>query len=85
MGGDRKLEDEKLNWELQAACRTEHTGTFFDSNTVMRDRAKAICQGCPVREDCLDYAMANGEKFGIWGGYTERERNRLRRVRSLRA
>ncbi len=85
MGGNRKLEDEKLSWELQAACRTEHTGIFFSGNTVMQDRAKAICQGCPVREDCLEYAMANDEKFGVWGGYTERERNRLRRVRALRA
>jgi WhiB family redox-sensing transcriptional regulator len=37
-----------------------------------------------VREDCLDYALANGEKFGIWGGLSERERRRLRRERTLR-
>jgi WhiB family redox-sensing transcriptional regulator len=36
-----------------------------------------------VREDCLEYALANGEKFGIWGGMSERERRRVRRARAL--
>jgi WhiB family redox-sensing transcriptional regulator len=36
-----------------------------------------------VREDCLEYALANGEKFGIWGGLSERERRRLRRARAM--
>jgi WhiB family redox-sensing transcriptional regulator len=36
-----------------------------------------------VREDCLEYALANGEKFGIWGGLSERERRRLRRQRAM--
>jgi WhiB family redox-sensing transcriptional regulator len=38
-----------------------------------------------VREDCLEYALANGEKFGIWGGMSERERRRVRRARALNA
>jgi len=41
-----------------------------------------VCKGCEVREQCLDYALANGEKFGIWGGLSERERRRLRRQRA---
>ena len=36
-----------------------------------------------MREDCLEYALANGEKFGIWGGLSERERRRLRRARAM--
>ena len=40
-------------------------------------------RGCVVREDCLEYALANGEKFGIWGGLSERERRRIRRQRAL--
>ena len=40
---------------------------------------------CVVREDCLEYALANGEKFGIWGGLSERERRRLRRQRAQSA
>ena len=42
-----------------------------------------MCRGCVVREDCLEYALANGEKFGIWGGLSERERRRLRRQRAM--
>lgn len=42
--------------------------------------AKAICRGCPVRRECLAYALANREPFGIWGGCSERERRRLRRA-----
>jgi len=42
-----------------------------------------VCRGCVVREDCLEYALANGEKFGIWGGLSERERRRLRRQRAM--
>ena len=40
-------------------------------------------RGCVVREDCLEYALQNGEKFGIWGGMSERERRRIRRQRAL--
>ena len=40
-------------------------------------------QGCVVREDCLEFALQNGEKFGIWGGLSERERRRIRRQRAL--
>ena len=42
-----------------------------------------MCRGCVVREDCLEYALQNGEKFGIWGGMSERERRRIRRQRAL--
>ena len=45
--------------------------------------AKEVCRGCVVREDCLEYALSHGEKFGIWGGMSERERRRLRRQRAL--
>ena len=48
-----------------------------------RCRSKEVCRGCVVREDCLEYALANGEKFGIWGGMSERERRRIRRQRAL--
>ncbi len=42
-----------------------------------------MCRGCVVREECLEFALANGEKFGIWGGMSERERRRVRRQRAL--
>jgi WhiB family redox-sensing transcriptional regulator len=40
-----------------------------------------VCVGCDVRAECLEYAMANDERFGIWGGLSERERRRLRQTR----
>jgi WhiB family redox-sensing transcriptional regulator len=56
---------------------------FFPERGASTKEAKAVCQGCVVREDCLEYALANGEKFGIWGGLSERERRRIRRQRAL--
>jgi WhiB family redox-sensing transcriptional regulator len=44
--------------------------------------AKRICSGCEVRAECLEYALAHDERFGIWGGLSERERRRLRRAAS---
>ena len=41
-----------------------------------------MCEACTVKDACLEYAMANDERFGIWGGLSERERRRLRRARA---
>jgi WhiB family redox-sensing transcriptional regulator len=41
--------------------------------------AKRICIGCPVRQECLDYALVSNQRFGIWGGLTEEERRPVRR------
>ena len=56
---------------------------FFPERGASTREAKEVCRGCVVREDCLEYALANGEKFGIWGGLSERERRRLRRQRAM--
>ena len=72
-------------WELSAACRKlGETEIFFPSRGESCELAKSICKGCPVREDCLEHALANGEKFGIWGGYSERDRRKMRRRRNPR-
>ena len=52
---------------------------FFPEKGVSTRDAKQVCRGCDVREECLAYALANDEKFGIWGGLSERERRRLSR------
>jgi len=44
-------------------------------------RAKAVCAGCPVREACLEFALANDERWGVWGGTSERQRRAMRAVR----
>ena len=66
-----------------ANCLGVDPDLFFPERGASTREAKEVCRGCVVREDCLEYALANGEKFGIWGGLSERERRRLRRQRAL--
>jgi WhiB family redox-sensing transcriptional regulator len=73
------------SWELLAACRASESASFVaplagESKGQRRKRestAKRICAACPVRRECLDYAMRVHEPFGIWGGLTEAERRQL--------
>jgi WhiB family redox-sensing transcriptional regulator len=66
-------------WMKRAACRGEDPAVFFPALGVRTDRAKAICSTCAVRQECLEYALADPESAGVWGGIAERERRRLRR------
>jgi WhiB family redox-sensing transcriptional regulator len=56
---------------------------FFPERGSSTREAKEVCRGCVVRIECLEFAIANSEKFGIWGGMSERERRRVRRARLL--
>jgi len=58
----------RTGWQNEAACGGEDTDLFFSESRTDRKRAMEICQGCPVRTDCLNSALARGEKNGIWGG-----------------
>ena len=69
-------------WQDQANCLGVDPDLFFPERGASTREAKEVCRGCEVRQQCLDYALANGEKFGIWGGLSERERRRLRRHRA---
>lgn len=73
------LLDEKP-WATYAACKGEHGMIFFPQNKREEAAAVAICASCPVREECLDHAIATNERFGVWGGLTEKERKRVGRV-----
>ena len=74
------------DWMLAAAC-LGRPDLFFapDESETRSERrrreaaAKSVCARCPVRSDCLADALASDERFGIWGGLTERERRSLRR------
>jgi len=70
-------------WKAKANCMGVDPDFFFPERGASTREAKQVCRGCVVREDCLEYALANGEKFGIWGGLSERERRRIRRARTL--
>lgn len=69
-------------WQDQANCLGVDPDLFFPERGASTREAKEVCKGCIVRGECLEYALANGEKFGIWGGLSERERRRLRRQRA---
>lgn len=70
-------------WQARANCMGVDPDLFFPERGASTREAKEVCRGCIVQEDCLEYALANGEKFGIWGGLSERERRRVRRARAL--
>ena len=69
-------------WQDEANCLGVDPDLFFPERGASTREAKEVCRGCVVKDDCLEYALENGEKFGIWGGLSERERRRLRRQRA---
>jgi WhiB family transcriptional regulator, redox-sensing transcriptional regulator len=71
----------KLSWQNRAACRGVDTNIFFPATDEEAEPAKIVCAACPVREACLEHALADREREGIWGGATERERRRIIRQR----
>lgn len=60
-----------------ALCAQVDPELFFPEKGGSTREAKRICRRCPIRDACLEYALVNGERFGIWGGQSERERRRL--------
>lgn len=83
MGTPAPIDQEDEGWQNYANCLGVDPDLFFPERGASTREAKEVCRGCIVREDCLEYALANGEKFGIWGGMSERERRRIRRQRAL--
>lgn len=75
----------ELAWQDYANCRGADADLFFPERGASTRKAKAICGECQVRAQCLDFAIDVGEKFGIWGGMSERERRRVRRERQIAA
>lgn len=66
-------------WQDRASCASVGDDFWFPEQGGVVREAKRICSGCPVRDECLGYALEHNEAFGIWGGFTERERRRLKR------
>lgn len=73
------------DWYDDAACRDADTDVFFPVSESQSDAAKAICAVCPVREECLEYALEVRPGDGVWGGLTATERHRLIRRRQKAA
>ncbi|MGK2947784.1 MAG: WhiB family transcriptional regulator [Acidimicrobiales bacterium] len=73
----RELDEQ---WKDHAACVGIDPDLFFPERGALTAMAKEVCMGCPVRQECLDYALAHGMRWGIWGGTTERQRRRKRQA-----
>ncbi|WP_172653034.1 WhiB family transcriptional regulator [Rhodococcus opacus] len=72
------------NWQLKAECRGANPGLFYDdSDTSDHDAARRMCGLCPVRRDCLQYALDYSEQHGIWGGLDAIERRKYRWLRCV--
>lgn len=69
------------DWRADAACIGVDPDLFYPQRGEDTKAPKAICRGCEVRFECLEFALEHGEKFGIWGGESERARRRIRRQR----
>src|ERR1700693_3495613 len=66
-------------WQDQALCAQTDPEAFFPEKGGSTRESKRVCRSCEVRSECLEYALENDERFGIWGGMSERERRRLKR------
>jgi WhiB family transcriptional regulator, redox-sensing transcriptional regulator len=79
--GLRRQDDEEdgLAWQSDSLCAQTDPEAFFPEKGGSTRDAKKICSSCEVRAQCLEYALRNDERFGIWGGLSERERRKLRK------
>ena len=79
-----------MEWVHRARCKDEDPELFFPVGTTgpaasQIDDAKAVCAGCDVRLQCLEWALATGQDAGVWGGTSEEERRSIRRSRRREA
>jgi WhiB family redox-sensing transcriptional regulator len=68
------MNEERYSWQENAACRGIEPEIFFPISDEEAAPAKAICGGCDAREECLLFSFQNKERYGVWGGVTEKER-----------
>lgn len=77
--GGRSWLDAEPTWADLALCAETDPEAFFPEKGGSTREAKKVCRACPVRAECLEYALVTDQRFGIWGGLSERERRRLKR------
>jgi WhiB family redox-sensing transcriptional regulator len=73
-------EGEDAGWQERGLCAQTDPEAFFPEKGGSTREAKRVCRSCEVKAECLDYALESDERFGIWGGMSERERRRLKRA-----
>jgi WhiB family redox-sensing transcriptional regulator len=74
-----------MDWMAKGNCAMEPPSTFFPSDGAGVEHARRICATCPVKDDCLEYALRNRIDHGVWGGCSERERRRILKRRRVAA
>jgi WhiB family redox-sensing transcriptional regulator len=78
-GPGELVDDNPLAWQSDSLCAQTDPEAFFPEKGGSTRDAKKICASCEVKAQCLEYALENDERFGIWGGLSERERRKLRK------
>ncbi len=73
------VDQDERPWASFAACRGVDPNLFFPTEEQDASAALRICQGCPVQQECLEWALESRVRYGVWGGTTERDRRRLTR------
>lgn len=81
-GGMATLPPAGTSWKAYGLCAQTDPEVFFPEKGGSTRDAKQTCMACEVKVQCLEYALSNDERFGVWGGLSERERRRLRRSRT---
>jgi len=71
--------EDELSWQERALCAQTDPEAFFPEKGGSTRDAKKVCVGCDVRGECLEYALEHDERFGIWGGLSERERRKFKK------
>lgn len=79
------MASDELAWQDLANCRGADPDLFFPERGASTRTAKSICRECSVQAECLEFAIVSSEKFGIWGGLSERDRRKIRRERAASA
>jgi len=76
---------EALAWQEFALCPEVDAEIFFPQKGQPSKPAKQVCAVCPVRSECLEFALDNDERYGVFGGKSERERRAIKRSRAKEA
>ena len=79
MGGETTDEASEMYWQERSLCAQTDPEAFFPEKGGSTREAKKVCVGCEVRQECLEYALEHDDRFGIWGGLSERERRKLKK------
>jgi WhiB family transcriptional regulator, redox-sensing transcriptional regulator len=77
--GNEPIPADPAPWMDRGLCKETDPEAFFPEKGESNRNAKSVCFGCEVRAECLEYALANDERWGVWGGLSEKQRRKLKR------